>query len=294
MKKNYFTIIALSIILVFALGLSQDIEHRVKILEMRLDSLIATLSGQSQPIVHGDTFFDESNVLFGIIGTRGIILNKNYYVNNYNNVWKIPYWVAYYTDSVLLKGNTARTDNWRSDPELPAESRSELEDYRNSGYDRGHNAPAADFKRSQEAMSTTFLLSNACPQTQHLNQQIWERLESQVRDMIKMIGKAWIITGNLFLNTDSQVISSTNIIGNHVAIPTHCFKIILLYNQTMDTYSMYAFMMPNALDQIPGRPADYLLSTDQLERISGYDFFNRLPDDLENRLESAIPSNWPR
>jgi len=279
---------------IFSVGICQDINQRVNRLETRLDSLISALKGQSQNIIIGDTFFDNSNVQYGIISSKGIILDKTYFVINHNNAWKIPYWVAYYVSSSNLQGTANRTNDFKPDPELPVGSRAELEDYRNSGYDRGHNAPAADFKRSREAMSTTFILSNASPQTQYLNQRIWERLESQVRDMVKEIGKGWIITGNLFLGADSHSISPTTFIGNHVAVPTHCFKIILLYNQANNEYSLYSFMMPNALEQIPGKPTDYIITADRLEQLTGYDFFPKLPDDLENRLESTVSGGWPR
>jgi endonuclease G len=231
--------------------------------------------------------------LYGVIGIKGTILDKTYFVINHNNTWKIPYWVAYYTSSSNLLGTANRTDDFKPDPELPVGSRSELDDYRNSGYDRGHNAPAADFKRSREAMSATFLLSNMCPQTPQLNRQIWEKLESQVRDMVKEKGEAWIVTGSIFMSTDSHFVAPNEFIGaNKVAVPTHCFKVILLRDENAQ-FSMYAFLISNQREYVPGKPSNYIVKVDRLEEITGYDFFPKLDDNVETSLESVMPSTWP-
>jgi len=294
--NRIFSFISLNFILltIFSPGICQNIEQRVTRLETRLDSLIGALKGESRDIAIGDTIFDNSNVLYGIIGTKGTILNKTYFVINHNNSWKIPYWVAYYASSSNLQGTANRTNDFKSDPELPVSSRSELEDYRNSGYDRGHNAPAADFKRSNEAMSMTFLLSNMSPQTPKLNRGIWQTLEGQVRNMVFAGGEAWIYTGNVFLAPDSHFIKPIDFIGpDSVAVPTHCFK-TLLYKDNSGKITTYAFLMPNQRDPIPGSPINYIVSVDKLEKITGYDFFFKLDDSLENRIESTIPSIWPR
>jgi len=295
MNRTYsfisFNFILLTII---SLGICQNIEQQVNRLETRLDSLITALNGQSQPIAIGDTFFDNSNVLYGIICSKGIILDKTYFVINHNNSWKIPYWVAYYASSSNLQGTANRTDDFKPDPELPVGSRAELEDYRNSGYDRGHNAPAADFKRSNEAMSMTFLLSNMSPQTPKLNRGIWQILEGQIRDMVLAGGEAWIFTGSIFLSPDSHFVNPREFIGpDSVAVPTHCFKVVL-FKDNSNNFTTYAFLMPNQRDPIPGSPADYVVSVDKLEKITGYDFFYKLDDGLENRIESVIPNIWLR
>ena len=279
---------------IFSLGICQNIDQRVNRLETRLDSLINALKNQSSDIAIGDTFFDNSSVLYGVLGTKGTILNKTYFVINHNNAWKIPYWGAYYASSSNLQGTANRTNDFKPDPELPVGSRSELEDYRNSGYDRGHNAPAADFKRSNEAMAMTFLLSNMSPQTPKLNRDIWRILEEQTRNMVLTGGEAWIFTGNAFLSPDSHFVNPREFIGpDNVAVPTHCFKAVL-YKDNNGNYTAYAFLIPNQRETIPGTPADYLISVDKLEKITNYDFFYKLDDSLENRTESAIPSVWPR
>lgn len=293
-KRIRFAPVAMVLLALFGPVFGQrSVEERLDRLEARVDSILSILRSQRGQEPPSGIMSDSLNLRFGISGDKGTILDKRYFVINHNNHWKIPYWVAYCVTAADLRGIAGRTDDFRPDPELPVGSRVELADYRNSGYDRGHNAPAADFKRSREAMSTTFLLSNMCPQTPELNRQIWENLESQVRQMTQERGRAWVVTGSLFMSPDSQSTSPQEFIGaNNVAVPTHCFKVALFVDGN-GNYSMYAFMMPNLRDNIPGVPADYMLRVDRLESITGYDFFPLLDDAIENRLESTIQT-WPR
>jgi endonuclease G len=254
-----------------------SIEQRLERIEDRLDSLLAALRGMEALIPTG-VIRDSTNLYFGIIGPSGTILD----------------WVAYYLSEQNLQGNQRRTDDFRPDPELPVGQRSELTDYRNSGYDRGHMAPAAAFKRSREAMSATFLLSNMSPQTPALNRNIWRILEEQVRQMVNENSEGWIFTGNVFMDEDSQSVTCDSFIGeNRVAIPTHCFKAILLRDET-GNFTMYAFLMPNVCENIPGDPVDYLIRVDKLEEITGCDFFPILDDAVEEQLESTLQTGWPQ
>lgn len=282
-------------------GMSQDLEQRVSNLEekldrleIKLDSLLELLKAKVIEIPVYEIMKDSLHLLYGIASNKGTILDKEYFVINHNDDWKIPYWVAYYLSLSNLQGNTGRTNDFRPDPQLATGLRSELEDYRHSGYDRGHNAPAAAFKRSREAMSATFLLSNMSPQTPKLNRNIWRILEEQVRNMVQEKGEGWIITGNICMDADSNRTQPTEYIGtDSVAVPTYCFKAVLLMDEHRGYY-MYAFLLPNQRETIPGTPGDYLITVDRLEEITGYDFFPELTDDIEDNLESTVPSTWPR
>ncbi|MGB3479302.1 MAG: DNA/RNA non-specific endonuclease [bacterium] len=282
-------------------GMSQDLEQRVSSLEdkldrleTKLDSLLELLKTKVIEMPVYEVMKDSLHLLYGIAGNKGTILDKHYFIINHNDKRKIPYWVAYYLSVSNLQGNTPRTDDFRTDQQLPAGKRAELEDYRGSGYDRGHNAPAAAFKRSREAMSATFLLSNMSPQTPKLNRNIWRILEEQVRNMVQEKGEGWIITGNICMDADSNRTQPIEYIGtDSVAVPTHCFKAVLLMDEN-GSYYMYAFLLPNQREYIQGKPADYLLTVDRLEHITGYDFFPGLDDADENSLESVIPGTWPR
>lgn len=301
MKQNPALSFFISILLLLGILNSQafsqeTIEEKLVHIEAKLDSIINLLNSKIKTGIFYETITDTMNLRYGITSPQGTILDKEYFIINHNDDWKIPYWVAYYLSSSNLQANTERTDDFRPDPELKINYRSELRDYQNSGYDRGHNAPAAAFKRSIEAMSTTFLLSNMSPQTPKLNRQMWKKLEVQIRDFAMQESQSWIITGNIFMNPDSIFICPREFIGSNqarnVAVPTHCFKAILS-RDTLGNYSMYAFLLPNQKEAITGTPSDYQISIEKLEEITGYDFFPILDDNIEIPLESS-KNAWPQ
>lgn len=229
---------------------------------------------------------------YGFPGGNGVFLNKTFYVVLFDTARKIPQWVSYRLTRADLEGTAERTDDFRPDPDLPVGSRSELEDYRGSSYDRGHMAPAADFTRSPEAMSETFLLSNMAPQRPALNRGIWATLEEDIRTLARSRTAVWIITGCLFLDSLDRQTAPRVFIGlNRVAVPTHFYKVILCESDA-GPRQMYAFVLANNAAAIPGKPGEYLRSVDAVEAISGLDFFSSLDDGEEDRLEALVPEMW--
>jgi len=230
---------------------------------------------------------------FGYPGGIGVVLKKKFYVILFDTTTLVPEWVTYHLTKEDLQGNANRADTFRPDPDLPKGNRSELEDYKNSGFDRGHMAPAADFKRSDEAMSETFFLSNMAPQRPKLNQITWSHLENEVRTLTKKHGSIWIFTGPLYLDSVNHKSEPKDYVGPHnVAVPTHFFKVILCEHSDGQR-EMFAFIMKNQLEKLPGASMDYAVTVRQVEELSGLNFFHRLPDDEETRLETAAAVTWP-
>lgn len=239
------------------------------------------------------SFAGSEDAQWGLPKVRGILLNKTFFVLDFDEGTKVPDWVGYYLTRQELTGTATRRNDFHPDPELPPGKRSELADYRHSGYDRGHMAPAADFKRSDAAMSATFVLSNMAPQRPNLNRHIWQYLEADVRSLVQADGQAWIFTGPLYIDSDSARIAPADSIGpDRVAVPTHFFKVILAEPAAGD-FQAYAFIIPNSLTRIPGHPKDYLVSVDHVEHLTGLDFFALLPDSIENRIERITQTDWP-
>ena len=227
---------------------------------------------------------------FGNPGGNGVLLDKGYFVVSYDTEARIPDWVAYRLRRSDLNGPADRTDDFRPDEALDDDARSELRDYERSGYDRGHMAPAEDFSRSERAMSTTFLLSNMTPQRPKLNRGKWRALEGQIRRLADDVGTIWVITGALF--TNQRPAHHRQSIGDgRVAVPTDVYKVILGRDASGE-FSMFAFVMPNALNSLRGRPADFVESVNEVERLSGLNFFDVLDDAVENDLESSA-AEWP-
>ena len=126
----------------------------------------------------------EEHLPYGL-PSDGELLFRRGYVAGHNNWLKIPNWVAYHLPREKVKGNTERTKAFTADPELKAFQRSEPEDYKGSGFDRGHMAPAADMKTDQEEMEESFLLSNITPQVGKGFNRASEEAEDWVRRGLK-------------------------------------------------------------------------------------------------------------
>jgi endonuclease G len=233
------------------------------------------------------------NIRYGYPGGKGVVLTKQFYVILFDTTTLVPEWVTYHLTKEELQGTANRKNDFRPDPDLPEGRRSELQDYKNSGYDRGHMAPAADFKRSEEAMSETFFLSNMAPQRPNLNRITWSHLEDEVRSLVDKHGSIWIFTGPLYLDSVDQKTQPVEHIGpDNVAVPTHFFKVILCEHSDGQR-EMFAFIMKNQIGKLTGTSRDYIVSVRKAEELSGLNFFHRLADDEETRLETTAAANWP-
>ena len=91
------------------------------------------------------------------------IIQHSAYTLNYDEQHEQASWVAYILTSTHIRGTFNRTNDFREDYKVKTGSAS-LSDYKGSGYDRGHLAPAGDMKWSSTAMSESFFMSNMSPQ----------------------------------------------------------------------------------------------------------------------------------
>lgn len=203
---------------------------------------------------------------------------------------KIPLWIQYELSPEEVRGEESRSEDFRPDTSIPFGSRAELSDYTNSGYDRGHMAPAADMTRSRSVMSESFLLSNIAPQIgPGFNQHIWKYLETAVRGWVEQRGTLTIITGPVFAVERDSV--SYRVIGkNHVAVPTHFYKIVVDANNPSGVEAL-AFMIPNRrLPSADYHYSDFLSTIDEIETATGLDFLSALPAAVEDVIESQKAS----
>ena len=112
------------------------------------------------------------------------IIKHEGYTVSYNKNWRLPNWVAYELIRDELRGTVSRTDKFVVDPYVNGVSATNA-DYRRSGFDRGHMAPAADMTWSETAMKESFYFSNMCPQNPGLNRGAWKDLEESIRKWVK-------------------------------------------------------------------------------------------------------------
>ena len=192
-------------------------------------------------------------------------LCRSGYAVNYNYATKVPYFVVETIRGDQLVKAAGRKDDFREDPEVPAQYRQTLKDYVGSGYDRGHMAPAADFTYSAQAMSESFFMTNMMPQNPGNNRGIWKYTEELTRYYAQKYGQVYVITGTFFDATSP-------VFGNNVRVPTYVWKVVI----DPRNVRAIAFLYPNQkLD--PKDIEKYIVSIAQLEQYTGINFSPALP-----------------
>ena len=205
------------------------------------------------------------------------------YTVSYNPDWLVPNWVAYELTNAETSGEQERKNHFKPDPLVNGDPVVTGE-YANSGYDRGHMAPAADMKWSEQAMRESFYMTNMCPQLHSLNAGDWKDLEELARDWAQLYGNIYIACGPI-VEPDYTTIGKNHMI----AVPSAFYKVFL--RQTRQGWTSIGFIMPNRAGSRP--LMTYMLSVDEVEAQTGIDFFYNLPDNLESQIESTYSvSDW--
>lgn len=211
-----------------------------------------------------------------------IITHKGFTLS-YNYDWKIPNWVAYELTDIEVKGEVPRYDKFKPDPMVPQNVSAHTNDYKHSGYDRGHMAPAADMKWDEQAMRESFYLSNICPQNPNLNGGVWKDLEEQVRELASQKGKIFVICGPI-VNDTSKTIGE-----NKVVVPQAFFK-VLLQEENNELHTI-GFVYENISGRKP--MSTYAMTVDEVEEMTNIDFFPSLPNKIEKKVEADVDfSKW--
>lgn len=230
------------------------------------------------------------------------IVSRDGYVLEYSAVDKIPLWVCERLRDDHLTGPADRSKSeFEPDPLLPAGSRAELADYSGSGFDRGHQAPAGDFKHSQKAMDESFFLSNMAPQVGvGFNRHIWADLEEQVRDAARERGEVFVITGGFFYDpaeedpSTADGIEEYKVIGpGEVAVPTHFYKIVIAKSSGSGQLQAIGFVLENRRYTNKKIGQEDVRSINWIEERTGLDFMPNLSTALEAQLEADDGTLWP-
>ena len=210
-----------------------------------------------------------------------IIVHTGFTVS-YNDTHEQANWVAYQLTSNKLNGSAQRKNNFLKDPKIRTGS-ALSSDYTNSGYDRGHLAPAADMTWSQTVMRESFYMSNISPQQPGFNRGIWKKLESYVRQWAHDNESIYIATGGVLSQTSGKIGSSG------VSIPNYFYKVILDY--TEPEIKGIGFILSNQSSKRSVQ--SYAVTIDEVEKITGIDFFYNLPDNIEEKIEAKFNlSQW--
>lgn len=200
----------------------------------------------------------------------------------YNKTHEQSNWVAYQLTQAETQGIVERSNKFKSDPKIKGGTASDA-DYKQSGYDRGHLAPAADMSWSETSMQESFYYSNMSPQVPSFNRGIWKKLEEQVRNWAVQFDDIYVATGPVLTN------GLPTIGFNKVSVPQFYYKALLVYGKKGK--QAIAFVLPNLSSQQALN--SYVITIDSLEVLTGIDFFAGLIDEEEDLLESITHiENW--
>jgi endonuclease G len=208
---------------------------------------------------------------------------------SYSEEHEMARWVAHIILDDVAEGRTSRTNDFRIDEMVSSGSSEEADyflkskdnagewEYDGYGYDRGHLAPSADFRWSQQALSESYFYSNMTPQHPDFNRAAWAELESYIREYaIENKVDLYVVTGPV-LNDDLPKVEQSI---NGMSLPEYHYKVAL----DLKNGPAIGFLMPNELCEKPIEA--YSLSVNEIEKITGLDFFSGIPDEIEEKIES--------
>ena len=218
-------------------------------------------------------------------------------------------WTCYQLHEGNTLSTTDRNDDFKADPDVAVSAT--LEDYRNSGFSRGHLCPSADRQCTKEQNKQTFFLTNMQPQWQKHNGGLWKNLEDLVRNFATddsktnahcdtlYIVKAATITDKVTINdAEEDGIYADRCVGgdghtHELIVPKYFYMALLHYNKATDTYHAIAFWTLHKDESDTNKNyGDYVISIDELEQRTGIDFFCNLPDDVEKTVEAQTDLNF--
>ncbi len=232
-----------------------------------------------------DTELSSNEEKYFLPSANGQVVHHTYYSLSYIERHEQAEWVAYELTRQNLKApNVERAKRFNPDYDITTSSAFHR-DYTNSGYTRGHLAPAGDMAQNTIAMKESFFMSNMSPQKRKFNNGIWKELEEQIRDWAFSRDRIYVITGPILRDPGLKGIGQ-----NRVTAPKRFYKIVL--DATDRVPEAVAFIIPN--DVSNQHLKEYIVPIDSIESLTGIDFFNELlNDNVEEKIESQINSrSW--
>lgn len=218
--------------------------------------------------------------------TSETMLFKSQFTISYNTQTFCPNYVCWRLTSDRAQGRVPRSNNFHPDLGMPEHLRIDTYDYNSSGYDRGHMCPAGDNKNMEQAMDESFSMTNICPQSHSLNAGAWSILEAQCRSWAINYDTLYICCGPIYDREKPKTIGRRK--QMKVAVPDRFFKVVLTLGRVPKAIG---FIYPN--QGCDGDMREYAVSVDEVERVTGIDFFYQLDNKLERKLEKECnPSAW--
>ena len=238
---------------------------------------------KSQVMASSSPHDEASRNYESVVLPRGLsdnVVKYKGYTSHFNKTLHIPNCVCYEITATEARGKRERKGKFERDENVAGCPN--WWDYRDSGYERGHMAPAGDMKWDEQAMNETFFLTNVCPQDASLNGGVWNDIEIKVREWARRDKTLIVITGPIMGSSHKTIGQDMDI-----AVPEAFFKVIL--SPYTSPVKAIGFICPNR--PCGGVIKSYVVSVDEVEERTGINFFNALPDDVENAVEAACNFN---
>ena len=218
---------------------------------------------------------------------NNFLIVRPQYALSYSRERGTPNWVAWQLNQSWL-GNVERQDDFSADDSLPSDwYKVKPKDYTRSGYDRGHMVPSADRTATVEDNLATFLMTNIVPQTPDNNRGAWKELEEYSRDLVKQGKELYIIAG---VDGDSRKIGK----NKQVTVPRSTWKVIVVLDkpgQGLAGISKNTRVIAVNVTNRQNTSDDwkrYLVSVDEIEAKTGYNFLSKVPESIQKVIESRV------
>ncbi len=213
------------------------------------------------------------------------VLQNPGFALGYNEWYREALWAAFRARKPPFRPEMRRPDHFEVDARTLL--RVSSDDYRQSGYDRGHLAPNFLISRlyGERAQAATFLMSNVAPQAPRLNQLLWQRIEEAEADTVApLVDQLWIVTGPVIGEGAARLRSG-------VVVPDAFYR-IWLSRSAEGTVRSIGFLVPQDVrgDETLTK---YVVTVRDIEERTGLDFFSELPREEQERFENvAAPAQW--
>lgn len=223
------------------------------------------------------------------------LIMKSAYTLSFSRRRNIANWVSWHL-SAAWKGTATRNNDFRPDPDLPTDwFAAKTSDYTDSGFDRGHLCPSDDRDGSPADNSATFLLTNIVPEAPRHNREVWKELEEYCRKLMAGNNELYIVAGTLGAGGTGANGEVSKLPNGKITVPASLWKVIVVLPvgsndlQRINTNTrVIAVNIPNRQTAADKPWNYYILSVDDLERRTGYDFLSNLPQDLQQELERRV------
>lgn len=228
------------------------------------------------------------------------LITKPQYALSYSKERGTPNWVSWHVNRDWL-GASDRQNDFRADAALPEGwYRVTATSYRNSGFDRGHNAPSADRTRTAEDNSATFLMTNMIPQAPGSNQGPWADLEDYTRKLVSEGMEVYVVMGSYGKGGTGSAGPAGTIDNGRVTVPARIWKVLVVLPEGEGDLERISFSTRVIAVDTPNSEAvrpdwgTYRTTVDAIEQATGLDLLSALPARIQQELEGRVDTGPTR